>query len=96
MLGAIVLVQLDRAALSCKAPEHWVKEDGLAPTFPSQNAQLLCCLPSVSDTFLSLQLWRETIDGLVSHSLKLRSLLGLPEKDTCVDVLPEETGKWCF
>lgn len=27
----------------------------------------------------------------MSHSLKLRSLLGLPEKDTCVDVLPEET-----
>ncbi|NXH76365.1 MYBPP protein, partial [Hydrobates tethys] len=38
-----------------------------------------------------LQLWRETIDGLVSHSLKLRSLLGLPEKDTYVDVVPEET-----
>uniref|UniRef100_A0A663LSX1 MYCBP associated protein n=2 Tax=Athene cunicularia TaxID=194338 RepID=A0A663LSX1_ATHCN len=41
-----------------------------------------------------LQLWRETIDGLVSQSLKLRSLLGLPEKDTYVDVVPEETGKW--
>uniref|UniRef100_A0A8B9SM03 MYCBP associated protein n=1 Tax=Anas platyrhynchos TaxID=8839 RepID=A0A8B9SM03_ANAPL len=52
--------------------------------------------PTQSDLLYQtcLQLWRETIDGLVSHSLKLRSLLGLPEKDTCVDVLPEETGKW--
>ncbi|NXT22609.1 MYBPP protein, partial [Syrrhaptes paradoxus] len=37
-----------------------------------------------------LQLWCETIDGLVSHSLRLRSLLGLPEKDTYVDIVPEE------
>uniref|UniRef100_A0A8C8ASV6 MYCBP associated protein n=1 Tax=Otus sunia TaxID=257818 RepID=A0A8C8ASV6_9STRI len=50
--------------------------------------------PTQSDLLyqICLQLWRETIDGLVSHSLKLRSLLGLPEKDTYVDV-PEETGK---
>ncbi|NWZ27926.1 MYBPP protein, partial [Asarcornis scutulata] len=49
--------------------------------------------PTQSDLLYQtcLQLWRETIDGLVSHSLKLRSLLGLPEKATCVDVLPEET-----
>ncbi|KFP15117.1 MYCBP-associated protein, partial [Egretta garzetta] len=47
--------------------------------------------PTQSDLLYQtcLQLWRETIDGLVSHSLKLRSLLGLPEKDTYVD--PEET-----
>ncbi|XP_040437725.1 MYCBP-associated protein isoform X2 [Falco naumanni] len=38
-----------------------------------------------------LQLWRETVDGLVSHSLRLRSLLGLPEKDAYVDVVPGET-----
>ncbi|NXG49471.1 MYBPP protein, partial [Psilopogon haemacephalus] len=37
-----------------------------------------------------LQLWREAVDGLVSHSLKLRSLLGLPEKDTYVDAVAEE------
>ncbi|XP_075375236.1 MYCBP-associated protein [Mycteria americana] len=49
--------------------------------------------PTQSDLLYQtcLQLWRETIDGLVSHSLKLRSLLGLPEKDTYVDVVPEET-----
>uniref|UniRef100_A0A8C0BXB3 MYCBP associated protein n=1 Tax=Buteo japonicus TaxID=224669 RepID=A0A8C0BXB3_9AVES len=54
--------------------------------------------PTQSDLLYQtcLQLWRETIDGLVSHSLKLRSLLGLPEKDTYVDVVPEETGKWWF
>ncbi|NXV20130.1 MYBPP protein, partial [Cepphus grylle] len=41
---------------------------------------------------ICLQLWRETIDGLVSRSMRLRSLLGLPEKNTVyVDVVPEET-----
>uniref|UniRef100_A0A8C6YZ94 Radical S-adenosyl methionine domain containing 1 n=1 Tax=Nothoprocta perdicaria TaxID=30464 RepID=A0A8C6YZ94_NOTPE len=33
-----------------------------------------------------LQLWRETIDGLVSCSVMLRCLLGLPEKDPCADI----------
>ncbi|KFO85321.1 MYCBP-associated protein, partial [Buceros rhinoceros silvestris] len=37
-----------------------------------------------------LQLWREAVDALVSRSQKLQSLLGLPEKDTSVDVLPED------
>ncbi|NXP73838.1 MYBPP protein, partial [Ramphastos sulfuratus] len=37
-----------------------------------------------------VQLWREAIDGLVSRSLKLKSLLGFPEKDTYVAVVPEE------
>lgn len=61
------------------------------------RVQLLYSLPSDSDTFLSLQLWRETIDGLVSHSVRLRSLLGLPEKNTIyIDAVPEETGKWGF
>ncbi|NXW36728.1 MYBPP protein, partial [Phaetusa simplex] len=41
---------------------------------------------------ICLQLWRETIDGLVSRSMRLRSLLGLPEKNTVyVDVVAEET-----
>ncbi|XP_061867157.1 MYCBP-associated protein [Colius striatus] len=51
--------------------------------------------PTQSDLLYQtcLQLWRETIDGLVSHSLRLRALLGLPEKDTSTsaDVVPEET-----
>ncbi|XP_067403928.1 MYCBP-associated protein [Emydura macquarii macquarii] len=37
------------------------------------------------------QLWREAVDGLVSRSLILRSLLGMPEKDTYVEIVPEET-----
>ncbi|NXJ88333.1 MYBPP protein, partial [Corythaixoides concolor] len=46
-----------------------------------------------SDLFypICLQLWRETIDGLVSHSVRLRSLLGLPENTTFADVVLEET-----
>ncbi|NWW91037.1 MYBPP protein, partial [Rhynochetos jubatus] len=42
---------------------------------------------------ICLQLWRETIDNLESHAVKLRSLLGLPEKDTYVDVVPEQTAE---
>ncbi|NWJ11341.1 MYBPP protein, partial [Crypturellus undulatus] len=40
-----------------------------------------------------LQLWRETVDGLVSCSVMLRCLLGLPEKDPCADIVPEEPGE---
>eukprot|EP00076_Gallus_gallus_P027619 XP_015150978.1 radical S-adenosyl methionine domain-containing protein 1, mitochondrial isoform X5 [Gallus gallus] len=40
-----------------------------------------------------LQLWREAVDGLVGHSVRLRSQLGLPERDTCVDVGPEGRGE---
>uniref|UniRef100_A0A8B9F3B1 MYCBP associated protein n=1 Tax=Amazona collaria TaxID=241587 RepID=A0A8B9F3B1_9PSIT len=40
---------------------------------------------------ICLQLWREAIDALVGASMKLRSLLGLPGKDTYVEV-PEEPG----
>lgn len=41
----------------------------------------------------SLQLWRDVIDGLVSHSLWLRALLGLPEKETIYLDIPEEQGQ---
>lgn len=41
----------------------------------------------------SLQLWRDVIDSLVSHSLWLRSLLGLPEKETIYLNVPEEQGQ---
>lgn len=40
-----------------------------------------------------LQLWREAVDGLVGHSLRLRSQLGFPEKDTSGDDLPEGGGE---
>ncbi|XP_013374538.1 PREDICTED: MYCBP-associated protein isoform X3 [Chinchilla lanigera] len=39
---------------------------------------------------LCLQLWRDVIDSLVSHSLYLRVLLGLPEKETVYMFVPEE------
>ncbi|NWX25784.1 MYBPP protein, partial [Notiomystis cincta] len=50
--------------------------------------------PTQSDLLypLCLQLWRGAIDDLVSHSLRLKSLLGLI-KDTYVEAVPEETGK---
>lgn len=47
----------------------------------------LCVLPS------SLQLWRDVIDSMVSHSLWLRALLGLPEKETIYLNMPEEHGE---
>ncbi|NXE29079.1 MYBPP protein, partial [Ardeotis kori] len=76
-------------------PKEEQREEALSQL---NKAALELCVeqrPAQSDLLYQtcLQLWRETIDGLVSHSLKLRSLLGLPEKDTCVDVVPEETGK---
>lgn len=37
-----------------------------------------------------LQLWREAIDGLVNHSILLRSILGLPEKESLGEVVQEE------
>uniref|UniRef100_A0A8C0BXE4 MYCBP associated protein n=1 Tax=Buteo japonicus TaxID=224669 RepID=A0A8C0BXE4_9AVES len=79
-------------------PEAEQREEALTQL---NKAALELCVgqrPTQSDLLYQtcLQLWRETIDGLVSHSLKLRSLLGLPEKDTYVDVVPEETGKWWF
>ncbi|KAM9639077.1 MYCBP-associated protein isoform 1-T1 [Morphnus guianensis] len=74
-------------------PEVEQREEALTQL---NKAALELCVgqrPTQSDLLYQtcLQLWRETIDGLVSHSLKLRSLLGLPEKDTYVDVVPEET-----
>ncbi|KAM6050963.1 MYCBP-associated protein [Chlamydotis macqueenii] len=74
-------------------PKEEQREEALSQL---NKAALELCVeqrPAQSDLLYQtcLQLWRETIDGLVSHSLKLRSLLGLPEKDTCVDVVPEET-----
>ncbi|KAL8163312.1 UNVERIFIED_CONTAM: hypothetical protein K2H54_017156 [Gekko kuhli] len=41
---------------------------------------------------ICFQLWREVTDGLVSRSLMLRSLLGMPEKDTYTEV-PEEPAE---
>ncbi|NXI92447.1 MYBPP protein, partial [Psophia crepitans] len=74
-------------------PEEEQREAALARL---NEAALELCVeqrPTQSDLLyqICLQLWRETVDGLVSHSLRLRSLLGLPEKDTYVDVVPEET-----
>lgn len=43
--------------------------------------------------YVSLQLWRDLIDSLVSHSLWLRALLGLPEKETIYLDMPEEQGQ---
>ncbi|NXO09969.1 MYBPP protein, partial [Oriolus oriolus] len=49
--------------------------------------------PTQSDLLypLCLQLWRGAIDDLVSHSRRLRSLLGLVKKDAYEEAAPEET-----
>ncbi|KAL1778413.1 MYCBP-associated protein isoform X1 [Sigmodon hispidus] len=41
---------------------------------------------------MCLQLWRDVIDSLVSQSLWLRALLGLPEKETVYLDVPEDQG----
>ncbi|XP_054988772.1 MYCBP-associated protein [Sorex araneus] len=42
---------------------------------------------------MGLCLWRDLIDNLVGHALWLRSLLGLPEKETIYLDVPEEHGQ---
>ncbi|XP_068769810.1 MYCBP-associated protein isoform X2 [Struthio camelus] len=73
-------------------PEEEQREEALIEL---NKAALELCVkqrPTQSDLLYQtcLQLWRETIDGLVSRSLLLRCLLGMPEKETCADIVPEE------
>ncbi|XP_074745147.1 MYCBP-associated protein isoform X2 [Strix uralensis] len=76
-------------------PDEEQREEALTQL---NKAALELCVerrPTQTDLLyqICLQLWRETIDGMVSRSLKLRSLLGLPENTTYVDVVPEETAE---
>ncbi|XP_012658377.2 MYCBP-associated protein [Otolemur garnettii] len=77
-------------------PEDPQKEDALITL---NKAALELCQeqrPLQSDLLhqMCLQLWREVIDSLVSHSLWLRTLLGLPEKETIyLDVHEERDQK---
>uniref|UniRef100_A0A8C3TF78 MYCBP associated protein n=1 Tax=Chelydra serpentina TaxID=8475 RepID=A0A8C3TF78_CHESE len=73
-------------------PEEEKREAALTQL---NKAALALCVeqrPTQSDLLYQtcFQLWREAIDGLVSRSLMLRSLLGMPEKDTSVEIVPEE------
>uniref|UniRef100_A0A674JKR4 MYCBP associated protein n=1 Tax=Terrapene triunguis TaxID=2587831 RepID=A0A674JKR4_9SAUR len=73
-------------------PEEEKREAALTQL---NKAALALCVeqrPTQSDLLYQtcFQLWREAVDGLVSRSLMLRSLLGMPEKDTSVEIVPEE------
>ncbi|XP_026950632.1 MYCBP-associated protein isoform X2 [Sagmatias obliquidens] len=72
-------------------PEENQREDALIRL---NKAALELCQeprPLQSDLLyqMCLQLWRDVIDSLVSHSLWLRALLGLPEKETIYLHVPE-------
>ncbi|XP_027373214.1 MYCBP-associated protein isoform X4 [Bos indicus x Bos taurus] len=75
-------------------PEENQREDALIRL--NKAALELCQEPRpLHPDFLyqmCLQLWRDLIDSLVSHSLWLRALLGLPEKETIYLDMPEEQG----
>ncbi|XDA80746.1 hypothetical protein R6Z07F_010731 [Ovis aries] len=75
-------------------PEENQREDALIRL--NKAALELCQEPRpLHPDFLyqmCLQLWRDLIDSLVSHSLWLRALLGLPEKETLYLDMPEEQG----
>ncbi|XP_075847162.1 MYCBP-associated protein isoform X3 [Microtus pennsylvanicus] len=75
-------------------PEEAQREDGLIRL--SKAAMELCQeqKPLQSDILhqMCLQLWRDVIDSLVSRSLWLRALLGLPEKETVYLDVSEEQG----
>ncbi|NWR48202.1 MYBPP protein, partial [Regulus satrapa] len=84
---------LSQAIMSVPGEEQ--REEALTQL---NKAALELCVeqrPTQSDLLypLCLQLWRRTIDDLVSHSLRMRSLLGLIKNNTCVEALPEETGE---
>ncbi|XP_008516205.2 MYCBP-associated protein isoform X1 [Equus przewalskii] len=73
-------------------PEENQREDALIGL---NKAALELCQeqrPLQSDFLyqMCLQLWRDVIDSLVSHSLWLRALLGLPEKETTYLDVPDE------
>ncbi|XP_014646304.1 PREDICTED: LOW QUALITY PROTEIN: MYCBP-associated protein [Ceratotherium simum simum] len=76
-------------------PEENQREDALIRL---NKAALELCQeqrPLQSDFLyqMCLQLWRDVIDSLVSHSLWLRALLGLPEKETTYLDVPGEQGR---
>ncbi|CAO2644887.1 MYCBP-associated protein [Lemmus lemmus] len=75
-------------------PEETQREDALIRL--NKAAVELCQeqKPLQSDLLyqMCLQLWRDAIDSLVSQSLWLRALLGLPEKETVYLDVPEEQG----
>uniref|UniRef100_A0A8C9A0J3 MYCBP associated protein n=1 Tax=Prolemur simus TaxID=1328070 RepID=A0A8C9A0J3_PROSS len=73
-------------------PEETQREDALIML---NKAALELCQeqrPLQSDLLQQtcLQLWRDVIDSLVSHSLWLRTLLGLPEKETIYLDVPQD------
>ncbi|XP_054946420.1 MYCBP-associated protein isoform X5 [Physeter macrocephalus] len=76
-------------------PEENQREDALIRL--NKAALELCQEPwPLQSDFLyrmCLQLWRDVIDSLVSHSLWLRALLGLPEKETIYLHVPEEQDR---
>ncbi|XP_066111603.1 MYCBP-associated protein isoform X1 [Saccopteryx bilineata] len=77
-------------------PEENQREDAL--TRLNKAALELCQeqRPLQSDFLyqMCLQLWRDVSDSLVNHSLWLRALLGLPEKETIyLDMLEEQDRK---
>ncbi|XP_039571753.1 MYCBP-associated protein isoform X1 [Passer montanus] len=80
-----------QAIMSISGKEQ--REEALAQL---NKAALELCVeqrPTQSDLLypLCLQLWRGAIDGLVCHSLRLRSVLGLIKKDIYVEAAPVET-----
>ncbi|XP_059127541.1 MYCBP-associated protein isoform X1 [Peromyscus eremicus] len=76
-------------------PEEIQREDALIRL--NKAAVELCQeqKPLQSDLLhqMILQLWRDVIDSLVSQSLWLRALLGLPEKETVYLDVPEDQGQ---
>ncbi|NWW30245.1 MYBPP protein, partial [Panurus biarmicus] len=83
---------LSQAIMSIPGEEQ--REEALTQL---NKAALELCVeqkPTQSDLLypLCLQLWRGAIDDLVSHSQRLRSLLGLIKKDAYEEAVPEETG----
>ncbi|NXD28702.1 MYBPP protein, partial [Spelaeornis formosus] len=105
--GVLIPLQTAQPAPCSTAPVYFLSQAIMSIPGEEQREEALTQLnkaalelcveqrPTQSDLLypLCLQLWRGAIDDLVSHSLRLRSLLGLMNKDTYIGVVPEETGK---
>ncbi|NXI17436.1 MYBPP protein, partial [Irena cyanogastra] len=84
---------LSQAIMSISGEEQ--REEALAQLNKAALEMCVARRPTQSDLLypLCLQLWRGAIDDLVSHSLRLRSVLGVIKKDIYVEAVPEETGR---
>ncbi|XP_062886788.1 MYCBP-associated protein isoform X1 [Mobula hypostoma] len=84
------VISFRQAVLSLLEDEH-LKEKALKHLNLKVLELSVAPIKMQEDTFYKMvyQLWLEAVDGLVSNSMRLREILGLPEKETEASVVDE-------